>query len=235
MVISEPAPAPSQPVSAVIPAYNEERSISRVLDALCQIPELRQIVVVDDASPDGTSAVVRSYAERDARVCLLRQPANAGKGGAMAAGAEASDSDIILFLDADLIGLRSAHVLSLIGPVCQGLCDMAIGLFFQGRRMTDISHRLTPFLSGQRCLRWSLFRSIPDLTQARYGIEVALTLHAWRHRYRILSVPWHNVTHVTKYEKMGVIPAWGSYLRMYGEIVRYAGKYLLKGGDSREP
>jgi len=222
-----------EPVSAVIPAYNEERHIPSVLDVLCQMEGLAQIIVVDDSSTDGTSDVVRSYSERDPRFHLLCQPINSGKGGAVVAGANASNSDIILFLDADLVGLKVGHVHSLIEPVCAGSCDMAVGLFRQGRWWTDLSHELTPFLSGQRCLRWNLFRSAPALPQARYGIEVALTLHAWRRRYRILPVPWYNVTHVTKYEKLGWIPAWCSYLCMYGEIIRYVGEHFSEDGASR--
>jgi glycosyltransferase involved in cell wall biosynthesis len=214
----------------VIPAHNEAQQIAPVINVLCQVNDLLQITVVDDCSSDNTSDVVRSYCERDPCIRLLRLPTNRGKGGAMAAGADASASDLIVFLDADLVGLRAEHVLALIEPVRNGVCSMALGLFTHGRRLTDWSHRLTPFLSGQRCLRWSLFRSTPDLVTARSGVEVALSLHAWRHGYRVMPVPWYGVTHVMKHEKRGWLRGRWLYLPMYGEIVRYLARHLTADG-----
>jgi len=219
-----------EPVTAVIPAYNEAQQIACVIEVLCQINDLLQINVVDDSSSDNTSDVVRSYCARDPRLHLLRLPTNRGKGGAMTVGADASASDLIVFLDADLVGLRSEHVLALIEPVRNGVCSMTLGLFTHGRRSTDWSHRLTPFLSGQRCLRWSLFRSTPDVATARSGVEVALSLHAWRHGYRVMPVPWYGVTHVMKYEKQGWLWGQWSHLRMYGEIIRYLAGHLTVDG-----
>jgi glycosyltransferase involved in cell wall biosynthesis len=219
-----------EPVAAVIPAHNEAQQIARVIDVLCQVSDLLQITVVDDSSSDNTSDAVQSYCERDPRIRLLRLPTNRGKGGAMAAGADASASDLIVFLDADLVGLRAEHVLALIEPVRDGVCSMALGLFTHGRRLTDWSHRLTPFLSGQRCLRWSLFRSTPDLATARAGVEIALSLHAWRHGYRVMPVPWYGVTHVMKHEKRGWLRGKWSYLPMYGEIVRYLARHPTVDG-----
>ena len=90
---------------------------------------------------------------RDARIQLVCLSANQGKGGAMLAGAQVSDNDLIVFLDADLIGLHPENVLALIEPVSNGTCSMTLGIFTQGRFQTDLTHWLTPFLSGQRCLR----------------------------------------------------------------------------------
>ena len=204
----------------MIPAYNEERRIAHVLCALRQTEGLAQITVVDDASSDGTCDVVRAYCERDPRIHLLRLPANLGKGGAMVAGANASASDLIVFLDADLIGLRPEHVSALIEPVQKGLCSMAVGLFTAGGWLTDWCHRVAPFLSGERCLKWSLFRSDPDLATAGLAVEFSLSLHAWRNRYRVVSVPWHGVTHVWRTEKVGRLQGWVSIGRMYGDAMR---------------
>lgn len=217
-------------MTAVISAYNEAQHIACVIDVLCQVSDLLQITVVDDASSDNTSDVVRSYCERDSRIRLLRLPTNRGKGGAMMVGADANTSDLIVFLDADLVGLRSEYVLALIEPVRNDVCSMTLGLFTHGRRLTDWSHRLTPFLSGQRCLRWSLFRSTPDLATARSGVEVALSLHAWRQGYLVMSVPWYGVTHVMKHEKQGWLRGRWSHLRMYGEIIRYLAGHLTVDG-----
>ena len=94
------------------------------------------------------------------------------------------------------------QLLSLIEPVRSGVYSMSIANFIEGRRQTDLSHRLFPFLSGQRCLRWNLFQSAPDLAATRWGVEVALSLHAWRENHKVLTVSWRGVTHVTQPEKI---------------------------------
>ena len=66
----------------------------------------------------------------------------------MVAGAQASNSELIVLLDADLIELQPKHVLSLIEPVRSGAYSMSLDVFTEGRRQTDLSHRLTPFLCG---------------------------------------------------------------------------------------
>lgn len=86
--------------------------MANLAEALC--------AVVDDGSEDGTAEAVRRWAERDSRVRLLRLPVNGGKAAAMTAGAEVSPSDLVVFLDADLLGLRPEHVRALAGPVAAG-------------------------------------------------------------------------------------------------------------------
>lgn len=223
---SHQASRSSDSAAVVVPVHNEAQRIGRVLDVLCQTDDVAQITVVDDGSSDGTCDSVRPYCERDPRVHLLCLPTNHGKGGAMVTGADASASDLIVFLDADLVGLRPEHVLALIEPVRNGVCSMTVGLFTGGPWRADLTHRFTPFLSGQRCLRWGLFRSNLYLATARGGVEVALSLHAWRHQHRVLPVPWRGVTHVTQPEKVGWLPGLRSYFQMYGEIIGYLARHL---------
>jgi glycosyltransferase involved in cell wall biosynthesis len=215
--------------SVVISAYNEEPYLAAVLEALHSTANLARITVVDDGSVDSTSALVRCGQKKDPRLRLLRLPSNRGKGAAMVAGAEASPGDLIVFLDADLMGLKPANLLALIEPVAEGRGEMSLGIFRGGRFGTDLTQHLTPFLNGQRCLRWSLFRDAPDLAVCRSGAEVALSLHARRRKYRVVKVPLHGVTHVMKHEKHPFLEGELAHARMFGEIFRY----LLSRKDSR--
>jgi polyisoprenyl-phosphate glycosyltransferase len=135
--------------------------------------------------------------------------------------------DLILFLDADLICLRPENVEALCAPVREGRCDMTYAIFSHGRVHTDLSHRLAPFLSGQRCLRWSLFRDAPELGQARWGIEVALNLHAWHHKYCVQPVHWHGVSHFSRIEKIEGVKGYLSHVEMWLDIGRYYGRHFL--------
>ncbi|MHB1610978.1 MAG: glycosyltransferase family 2 protein, partial [Sulfobacillus sp.] len=102
-------------VAAIIPAFNEELNIGTVLRVLKAVPEIDDIIVVNDGSTDQTSRVAR---ELGVRVLDLEE--NSGKGSALKAGAEQVQADIVLFLDADLLGLTVEHVQELLRPVLNG-------------------------------------------------------------------------------------------------------------------
>ncbi|MHB1294045.1 MAG: glycosyltransferase family 2 protein [Anaerolineae bacterium] len=208
-------------IACIIPAHNEAGNIARVLEPVCQVQEFSRIIVVDDCSTDATVEVVRSFAQHEPRLMLLALPTNVGKAGAMVAGAEASQCDLVLFVDADLLGIRPEHLRALFEPVRQGTCSMTIAAFVAGRWLTDLAQRTLPFLSGQRCVVWGLYRDTPDLTTARYGAEVALCLHAVRMRSPVRMVPWPGTSFLLKGEKLGLVRGWGAYVRMYSQILRY--------------
>ncbi len=91
-------------VSVVIAAYNEERVIARTVEALChsRYTRLREVIVVDDGSSDGTAKVVTKMAASDPRVRLLRQE-NAGKATALNRAFDHAQSPIVVTLDADTL------------------------------------------------------------------------------------------------------------------------------------
>lgn len=224
-----------EPVTAIIPAYNEEKHVGKVLETLRAVDEIDQVIVVDDGSTDSTAAVVNYLSLHDPRIEFLRLPHNQGKAGAMVAGAEASRSDLIVFLDADLIGLRPDNLKTLIGPVQSGAYVMSLGLFTHGRRQTDLSHKLIPFLSGQRCLRWSLFKDTPDLNSARWGVEVALSFYAWRQDYDVVTVPWPGVTHAMRPEKADGFDGYWSHFQMWLDIGKYVAQHLTDHSQHSVP
>lgn len=71
-------------VAAVVPCYKEERQIGKVIATMPDF--IDHIVIIDDCSPDNTSAVVREWREKDPRVVLIRHEVNQGVGAAIASG-----------------------------------------------------------------------------------------------------------------------------------------------------
>jgi glycosyltransferase involved in cell wall biosynthesis len=221
------AQASTESVCLVIPAFNESARIEATLEVVRRTDGLARVLVVDDGSTDTTTLLAQAAAALDPRLCVITLPANLGKASAVLAGAQAAGTDIVAFMDADLVGLHPAQLADLIRPVVAGECDMTLGLFRVGRLQTDLSHRLAPFLSGQRCLRWSLFRDTPHLDGARAGVEVALSIHAWHSGLRVKSVLWNGVTHVMKTEKMGWAQGLWTHFCMYAEILRYMARWVI--------
>ncbi len=207
-------------ITAVIPAFNEERTIAGVLSVLTGIEEIEEIIVVSDGSTDRTKEVAESF-----NVTVISLSENRGKGGAIKAGLDKSRAaDVILFLDADLIGLRTSHVYSLLGPVTSGSAKMSIGIFENGRVATDLAQKVAPYLSGQRAVRREVLEEMNNLDITRFGVEMALTQLVDELDLPVEEVCLHDLTHVTKEEKMGVIKGLAARMKMYWEIVRYFAK-----------
>ncbi|MBM3493704.1 MAG: glycosyltransferase [Armatimonadetes bacterium] len=202
--------------AAILPAYNEEARVKGVLDPVRRASLVDEIVVVNDGSTDATAQRVLEVPG----VFLVSLPRNLGKGGAMAAGARFTDADILLFLDADLIGLTAEHVDALIEPIRSGRALMAVGRFCGGRRITDLSQRIAPSISGQRAIAREVFEQIPGVASVRYGVEMQITRFCRFYRIPIETVPLAGVTHLMKEEKLGVFRGWASRGRMYGQILR---------------
>ncbi|MFS8524233.1 MAG: glycosyltransferase family 2 protein [Limnochordales bacterium] len=202
-------------IAAVIPAFNEAAHIGRVLSRVVRSVHVDEVIVVCDGCRDDTAAVARRYG-----VNVVELPENVGKGGAMMAGVQHTDADVILFLDADLIGLRAGHIYSLVEPVAAGRADMTIGVFADGRPLTDIAQKLAPFLTGQRAVRRDVLEQVPDLEQAGFGVEAALSRYADKQGLKVARVSLPGLAHVMKEEKAGLWKGFRARVQMYWEILR---------------
>lgn len=201
---------------AIIPAYNEEKTIGHVLAVLKNTPLINKIIVVSDGSTDNTVQVAKSY-----EVEVIELSENRGKGGALKAGLDNNKADVVLFLDADLIGLTPKHVLDLLEPVINDNADMTIGIFEKGRIATDLAQKMAPYLSGQRALKFPLLEQISDLDVARFGVELALNRFMESSEIRVKEVLLYDMSHVMKEEKFGVWKGMAARMKMYWEIIKY--------------
>ena len=202
-------------IECIIPAYNEEKTIGNVIKAVKESNMIDNIVVVSDGSNDGTAAAARSLG-----VCVIEYSENRGKGAAIKIGVENTSSDILLLLDADLIGLTRKHVVDLLMPILKEEADMTVGVFSNGRFSTDLAQRIAPNLSGQRAVRRNIIDSINNLDIMRYGVEVALTQFANKKGYRVKTVELKDMTHIMKEEKLGFRKGFKLRMKMYWDIIK---------------
>ncbi len=198
----------------IVPAYNEESTVAAVVK-VALAAGMGSVLVVDDGSTDGTAE-----AAKEAGAGVVRLGVNRGKGGALQAGALAADEDVVVLLDADLVGLTPKNVRDLAQPVLSGEVDMTRGIFTGGRWRTSVAQRVTPQLSGQRALRRLALLGVPGLGASRYGVEVAITRHAIRNDWRFVDVPMPGVSQVMKEEKRGFWRGLAVRGRMYLDILR---------------
>jgi len=206
-------------LSILIPVYNErsvvEKSLSLVLCA--PLPENmdRELVVVDDCSTDGTSAILERLAAADSRIKLYRQEVNQGKGAAVRTAIQRATGDFCLVQDADLEYDPNDYV-KLMQPLLEGHADAVFG----SRYMAGVQTRVLPFwhsvmnkgltlLSNMfsnigvtdmetcyKVFRTDLLKSIP-IRSDRFGFEPEITMKCAKRKLRIYEVPisYHGRTY----------------------------------------
>lgn len=212
--------APEKLITAIIPAYNEEKNLSKLLESLKETSLLDEIIVVDDGSTDATAEIALQAAARDPRLRVLKHESNQGKGSALATGWQAAKSQILLFLDADLHNLKPAHVEEMVRPVLDGSSDMTVGLFKDGRWATDFSHQATPWLSGQRCLRAELLRQVPREAGQGYGLETTLAIAARQQEWRCKEVYLRGLSNTANQLHQGLAVFFRKRMRILSDIGR---------------
>lgn len=207
----------SNKVAVIVPAHNEAARIGVVIDAVVGCAEADEVIVVDDGSSDETADIAASYG-----VQVIRLRKNVGKGGAMAAGIAATDADILVFIDADLLGFKPEHLSALIKPMLSDpALDMTAGRFIGGRLATNLSQKIMPSINSQRAIRRELIDAVPDFTSSRFGVETIINDYIKKSKANVLQVTLDGVAQVMKEEKHGLVKGAGQRARMYRDIIKH--------------
>jgi glycosyltransferase involved in cell wall biosynthesis len=194
-------------LGVIIPAYNEAGTIAKVLETVLAQPLVREVVVVDDASRDGTWEALQPPARADARIRLLQHPVNRGKGAALRTGFATATAPIIVVQDADL-EYDPADYATLAGPILAGKADAVFGSRFAGsgahrvlyfwhyvgnKTLTLLSNmatnlNLTDMESGYKMFRREEMLKI-QIEEDRFGFEPEIVAKVSRMGMRIYEVP----------------------------------------------
>ncbi len=194
-------------LSVVIPAHNEEHTLAEVVRKVLDLSRLREVIIVDDGSTDGTGAIARKLAERHGQVRYLRQEKNAGKTEALRRGFAVTAGDIVIVQDADF-EYDPSEIPSVVGPIADGYADVVYGSRFLVRRATRVLYfyhylankaltfvsnlltnlNLTDVETGYKAFRGEIIRNM-IITSHGFGFEVEVTAKVAKLGCAIYEVP----------------------------------------------
>src|SRR5581483_8556170 len=196
-------------LSILIPVYNEATYLGEVLDKVLAAPVpgglTKELVIVDDCSTDGTRDWLRGFEKRaaklPARIKVLYQEKNQGKGAAIRRALEAATGDVVIFQDADL-EYDPKDYPALLTPILENKADVVYGSRFTGspRRVLFFWHSLgNSFLTGlsnmltnlnltdmetcYKAFRMECLRHI-RIRSDRFGIEPEITAKLAKLKFR---------------------------------------------------
>ena len=198
-------------VDAVVPARNEAPTVAAVVAACLGCATVREVIVVDDGSSDGTGELAAAAGAK-----VVRRDPGGSKALAMEAGVAVSDADAILFVDADLLGITSRHLDDICRPYEEGRATMSLGFFDYGI-LSPLVMRFPPTTGERLVPRW-VFEAVPPAKRRGYLIEIMLNEVVTEARLPISGRVMKGVTHRTKRDKFGRREGYRRTWRMFREI-----------------
>ena len=203
-------------VSCIIPAHNEGPRIGDVLRVACNHNLVSEVIVIDDGSEDNTKVIAKKFK----KVRLIINEKNLGKSKSVIAGIRRSRGNVLLFLDADLVGLNRKNVADLIEPVINGAADITISL----RKNALLVFKLIgmDFVSGERVFYKNLVEEhLEEIEKLpKFGIESYLNKLIIANKLKIKVVPWKNVISPRKYKKEGLLSGIAGDFLMILDIIK---------------
>lgn len=199
---------PVRKLSVLMPVYNERWTLSEIVSRVLASPvgiEI-ELIIVDDASTDGSWELIQELAARDDRILALRHPHNRGKGAAIRTAIPHITGDVSIIQDADLEYDPDEYAV-LLAPIVDGRADAVVGSRFAGhtrrvlffwhslanKLLTLISNmvndlNLTDMESGYKIVRSSILKRL-RLSADTFTFEPELTCRLAQWGARIYEVP----------------------------------------------
>jgi len=222
-------------LSVVMPVFNEEATVRDCVAAVLARPEVAEVVIVDDASTDGTRDILATV--NDPRVRVFHQGHNQGKGAALRRGFAEATADFVIVQDADL-EYDPAEYPRVLGPLLAGRADVVYGSRFAGgeahrvlffwhslgnrvltlasNAFTDLN--LTDMETCYKAFRREVIQSI-EIEEDRFGVEPEVTAKVAAAGWRVYEV---GISYNGRTYDEGKKIGWRDGIRAIVCIVRYS-------------
>ena len=237
-------------LSVVVPVFNEENTLATIVDKLLALPQLLEIVIVDDCSTDKTPEILRRLSVKHKEIQAVRHERNSGKTEALKTGFRLTQGDFVIVQDADL-EYAPEDIPSVIAPILDGHADVVFGSRFLVKKATRVlyfhhylGNKFLTFLSNlatninltdvetcYKAFRGDIIRQM-KIQSSGFGFEIEVTAKVAKLKCAIYETPisYYGRT----YEEGKKITAWDGVAAVF-YIFRYNFLCSLKTSFYRMP
>jgi glycosyltransferase involved in cell wall biosynthesis len=201
-------PIPSERcLSVVVPAFNERNTLTTIVGKLLAVPQLLEVIIVDDCSTDGSDQVGRHLAEIHPQVRYTRHAKNSGKTEALKTGLQLTTGSIVIIQDADL-EYDPEEIPQVIQPIIDGHADVVYGSRFLVRKASRVlyfyhyvANKFLTFLSnmltnlnmtdvetGYKAFRGDIIRKM-TIVSSGFGFEIEVTAKVAKLKCAVYETP----------------------------------------------
>src|SRR5579871_1592939 len=224
-------------LSVVMPIYNEQPTLIRVVERVLSVGLDVELLCVDDGSSDGCREILSSLQNQYPQIRVFLQPHNMGKGAALRRGIQEATGDYVVIQDADL-EYDPKDYPRLLGPLEAGQADVVYGSRFLGggpHRVLYFWHsvgnwlltllsnmitnlNMTDMETCYKVFRREVIQSIP-IEENRFGFEPEITVKIARRQLRVYEV---GISYAGRTYAEGKKIGWKDGLRAFYCIIRYS-------------
>ncbi len=209
-------------ITAIISAYNEEKTVGEVIKTALSCELSSEIIVINDGSTDKTGKEIESLSGNP-KLKIINFPKNKGKGYAMSEGIKKAKGEILVFLDADIINLRKSHIESLVLPMARGEAGMVIGHPAESK-FDWILNPLKPLAGERAVFKKDVLPLLEKFKTSKFGVEIIMNFHYWSEARRIKFVMLWGLKHPIKFQKEKLAKAVFFYILETHQIILAAAK-----------
>jgi glycosyltransferase involved in cell wall biosynthesis len=209
--------------SCIIPIYNEERRISNVLLVVTKVKEISEIICVDDGSTDNSVSVIKKAFPA---VKLIQHNVNQGKTAAVHTGVKLVKNNTVLLLDSDLINLNAQEISNAFASFERNQLDCLLLNTAPMSQTDELLRTVFRFLllaAGNRIIHKKyLIDLLSSGTYKSYYLEIAQNKYLMNNDKKVAYFDV-SAQDVSKIHKIGFVKGWKDELKMWHQIITYAG------------
>ncbi|MEK7186154.1 MAG: glycosyltransferase family 2 protein [Patescibacteria group bacterium] len=172
-------------ISAIVPVYNEEKRVARVITTLLKSKLISEIICINDGSSDKSLEILQKFGSK---IILINFKSNKGKGTAVAEGIRKAKGDYLFFCDSDLINFTTEHIGSMLEPILDGKTKAVLAVPALDETGRYARHEI--FLAGERIYpRKDLLPHVSKLTRTKGAGGSEIVLNSLFRKKEVFTVP----------------------------------------------